>query len=46
MMLPKLDHLDLNIISQLNKNGRISITDLAKKVISLEINFGKNMVYK
>ena len=42
-MVPQLDHLDLNIISQLNKNGRISITDLAKKVKSTRLTVSKRL---
>lgn len=33
-MVDKLDHLDLKIIHELQKDGRISVTDLAKKINS------------
>ena len=42
-MVPQLDHLDLNIISQLNKDGRISITELAKKVKSTRLTVSKRL---
>jgi len=43
MMIPNLDHLDLNIISELNNNGRVSITDLAKKVKSTRLTVSKRL---
>ena len=42
-MVLKLDHLDLRIISQLNKDARISITDLAKKVKSTRLTVSKRL---
>ena len=33
-MVGKLDHLDLKIIEELQKDGRVSATDLAKKIKS------------